>query len=75
MEHFETSLKKLPLIEIFRWKNFDRVSPLFWIFLASLVLWIVGSNVNFLSLFAWIGGFLVALFVAVVIAQFENLSF
>jgi hypothetical protein len=74
MGYFAVELEGSPLMKMLMpWKNFDRASPLLWVFLGSLVLWTVGLNAHFLSLFAWIGGFLVAFFVAVALALFESL--
>ncbi len=74
MESYYDLIGRLPILDLFMpWKNFTRVSPLLWIFLASLIILIIGLNVSFLRVFVWVGGFLVAFFVAVALALFESL--
>ena len=53
-------------------ENFTRTGPLLWIFLGAIVFLVIGLSLS-LSLFSWTGGFIVALFVAVALALFENL--
>jgi hypothetical protein len=73
MENYYSRIERSPILDLFMpWKNFTRASPVLWIFLASLLIWIIGSTFN-LSLFVWVGGFLVLLFVAVALALFESL--
>lgn len=67
-------LHRSPLLAVLNpVNNFSRASPLLWIFLAAVVLFFLGINVEFFRLFAWIGGFLVVFFVAVGLALFEAL--
>jgi hypothetical protein len=75
MEKYYDALGRSPIFGLFMpWRNLTRVNPLLWVFLTSLVLLIIGLNVSFLSVFAWIGGFLVAFYVAVALALFESLQ-
>lgn len=59
---------------LFVWRNLDRVSPLLWTFIFSILLWVVGANILAFRLFAWMGCFVFLFFVAVAVAIFCNLS-
>ncbi|MFH1803080.1 MAG: hypothetical protein ABH864_06575 [archaeon] len=72
MDEYYDRVGRSPLLGVLNpVENFSRASPLMWTFLAAVVLFILGVNIEFLQLFAWVGGFMVLLFVAVGLAFFE----
>jgi hypothetical protein len=72
METYYNRVERSPILGVFNpIRNFSRASPLMWIFLVAVVLLFLGANVEFLRIFAWVGGFLVVFFVAVGLAFFE----
>lgn len=74
MKRYYNAMGDSPISAILTpWNNFTRASPVLWVFLISVLLLIVGLSVSFLEAFVWLGGFMVALFVAVAIAMFESL--
>ena len=74
MKDYFDGIDKWPILGIFMpWRNFSRASPLLWIFLGALAVWTIGASTGFLWGLAWIGGFLVAFFIAVALALFESL--
>lgn len=58
--------KKVPIIEFFKIKkNFDRVNPVTWIFLFSVVFVVLGFAFEIIRIFVWMGGFLLFIFIGV----------
>ena len=70
------SLKKIqraPIFEIFKIKkNFDKARPLLWIFLTAIVLFVVGLALESLKVLAWVGGFIMLLYIVVWIGFVKN---
>lgn len=70
-EYYATFLMDVPLLKIFMLRDLDRVNPVFWPVFFAFIFIIVGvilsSFIYFFNIFAWVGGFILFLYLILAI--------